>query len=73
MNATHQITDSGDADAPRLIDYHTGEDIRAATAEEIDASADAGPEGVILVAADGSILQADEAGADEARRVYVAD
>ena len=56
---------------PRLMDYHTGEDIRAATEEEIEASREAGDTGVILLAADGSILQADDAGADEARRVYV--
>lgn len=60
-----------DADAPRLMDYHTGDDIRAATEEEIEASREAGDTGVILLAADGSILQADDAGADEARRVYV--
>ena len=60
-------------DAPRLVDYHTGDDIRAATDEEIEASDDAGPEGVILLAADGSILRADDDGADDAQRVYVAD
>jgi hypothetical protein len=57
-------------DAPRLVDYYTGEDIRAATDEEIDASGDT-REGVILLASNGSILQADDAGADKARRVYV--
>ena len=59
-------------DAPRLVDYHTGEDIRPATDEEIDASGET-REGVILLAADGSILRADDAGADDARRVYVID
>lgn len=67
-----QITREKD-DTPRLMDYYTDEDIRAATDDEIYASADAGPEGVILLAADGSILRADDDGADEARRVYVAD
>ena len=71
LEAARKVIKAEDAAGPRLMDYHTGEDIRAATAEEIDASADAGPEGVILLAADGSILQADDAGADEARRVYV--
>jgi nitrogen fixation protein len=71
LAAAREVIEAADAAAPRLTDYHTNEDIRAATAEEIDASADAGPEGVILLAADGSILQADDAGADEARRVYV--
>jgi hypothetical protein len=71
LEAARAVIEAEDAAAPRLMDYHTREDIRAATAEEIDASADAGPEGVILLAADGSILRADDAGADEARRVYV--
>ena len=71
LAAAREVIEAEDAAAPRLMDYRTGEDIRAATAEEIDASADAGPEGVILLAAEGSILQADDAGADEARRVYV--
>ena len=66
--------DVGDDDAaPRLMDYYTNEDIRPATDEEIEASDDAGPEGVILLAADGSILRADDDGADDAQRVYVAD
>ena len=64
-------TEERTAAAPRLVDYHTREDIRTATAEEVEAGRDAGPEGVILLAADGTILRADEAGADEARRVYV--
>ena len=59
------------ATAHRLVDYHTREDIRAATAEEVEASRAAGPEGVILVAADGSILRADDARASQARSVYV--
>jgi hypothetical protein len=71
LEAARKVIEAEDASAPRLMDYHTNEDIRAATAEEIDASADAGPEGVILLAADGSILRADDAGADAARRVYV--
>ncbi|CAB4184395.1 hypothetical protein UFOVP1124_5 [uncultured Caudovirales phage] len=62
--------DEGTAAAPRLMDYHTRKDIRAATAEEVAASRAAGPEGVILVAADGSILRADDAGADDAQRAY---
>jgi hypothetical protein len=64
-------TEEGTATAPRLMDYHSREDIRAATSEEVEASRGAGPEGVILLAADGSILRADDAGADAARRVYV--
>ena len=71
LAAARKVIEAEDADAPRLIDYHTGEDIRAATGEEIEASQVAGVEGVILLAADGSILRADDAGADEARRVYV--
>ena len=71
LEAARKVIEAEDAAAPRLMDYHTREDIRAATAEEIDASADAGPEGVILLAADGSILRADDPGADDARRVYV--
>jgi len=71
LEAARAVIEAEDAAAPRLMDYLTNEDIRAATAEEVEASADAGPEGVILLAADGSILRADDAGADEARRVYV--
>ena len=64
-------TEEGTATAPRLMDYHTREDIRAATAEEVEASRSVGPEGVILLGADGAILRADDAAAAEARRVYV--
>lgn len=73
LEAARKVIEERDASGPRLMDYHTNEDIRAATGEEIDASADAGPEGVILLAANGSILRADDAGADDARRVYVID
>ena len=71
LEAARAVIEAEDAAAPRLMDYRTREDIRAATAEEVEASRDAGPEGVILLAADGSILRADDAGADAARRVYV--
>jgi hypothetical protein len=71
LEAARKVIEAEDAAAPRLMDYYTDEDIRAATGEEIDASADAGPEGVILLAADGSILRADDDGADDAQRVYV--
>ena len=73
LEAARKVIEAEDAAGPRLMDYYTNEDIRAATAEEIEASDDAGPEGVILLAADGSILRADDAGADDAQRVYVAD
>lgn len=53
-----------------LCDYHTGRYIRRATRVECEASAIA-QSGVILLAEDGQILMADEAGADDARRVYV--
>lgn len=58
-----------------LHDYNTGSYIREATIEERDASRSAaesdGGSGVILVADDGSILRADDRGADDARRCYV--
>lgn len=62
-----------DDDHGTLTDYLTGEDLRAATAEEAEASRAAGPTGVILLSSDGAILELDDAGADDARRVYVAD
>ena len=61
-----------------LHDYQTGEYIREATSAETEASVEAakhdGGCGVILIAADdGAILRADDAGAADARRVYVQD
>ena len=58
-----------------LHDYATGAYIRPATRSERDASREAaesdGGAGVILVDDDGRILRADDARADDARRVYV--
>jgi hypothetical protein len=63
--------DEADEDYGTLTDYYTGEPIRPATADEQAASREAAPEGVILVADDGTILRADDAGADDATRCYV--
>ena len=58
-----------------LMDYDTNEEIRDATAEEMDASARAakmdGGSGVILIDDDDDIISADDMGADGARRCYV--
>ena len=71
--ADQTATEDDDTDPAGLYDYDTAEYLRDATDEEIAASRDAGPEGVILLADDGTVLRADDAGADEARRVYVAE
>lgn len=60
-----------------LYDYKTGAEIREATAKEIAASREAarwdGGAGVILIdGTTGEILRADDRGADDAWRVYVA-
>jgi hypothetical protein len=70
--ADQTATEDDDTDPAGLYDYDTAEYLRDATDAEIAASRDAGPEGVILLADDGTVLRADDAGADEARRVYVA-
>lgn len=59
-----------ETDAPRLMDYFSGEDIRVATDDEIDASLKA-VGGVIRLAKNGTIVSADDPGADDARHVYV--
>ena len=60
-----------------LYDYMTGDSIREATSEEIDASETAakydGGAGVILVADDGDLLYQYERGASDARRCYVSE
>lgn len=60
-----------------LYDYLTGDYIREATEAETLASREAaesdGGAGVILIDEDGRILRADDRGADDARRCYVAD
>jgi hypothetical protein len=70
--ADQTATEDDDTDPAGLYDYDSAEYLRDATDGEIAASRDAGPEGVILLADDGTVLRADDAGADEARRVYVA-
>lgn len=67
----YEIGGEDDAEYGALMDYHTGECIGEATRAQRDASRAAGPEGVILVDADGDVLRADDRGADDARRCYV--
>ena len=63
------------SDHGELRDYSTGQYIRMATPEEVEASTrasrrDGGP-GVILIDADGRLLRPEDRGADHARRCYV--
>lgn len=60
-----------DADLGTLMDYDTAEPIGPATREQTMASLAAGPEGGILIDADGRVRDASEFGADTFRDVYV--